>query len=114
MKTSPDAPTSPPRSAAKFRVVHLVRLHEDAEARFLDVYEQIGRQITTVRGHLGGQLCQSTEDPLQWIITSEWQTPEHYYAWLEGDGHHELVAPLHACVRESRSFKFTVRRESAS
>ncbi|KWW98069.1 hypothetical protein TH66_22520 [Carbonactinospora thermoautotrophica] len=114
MKTSRDVPASPPRSTAKLRVVHLVRLHEGAEARFLEAYEQVGRQITTVQGHLSGQLCQSTEDPLQWIITSEWQAPEHYFAWLEGDGHRELVAPMHACVQESRSFRFTVRRETAS
>lgn len=114
MKKVPSVSNGVPNSAGKLRVVLQIRLHDGAQERFLAAYEQMRYSVAEVSGHLHDQLCQSTEDPLEWIITSEWETPQHFYDWERGEGHRRLVVPMHACVRKARSLRYHVKAETSS
>ncbi|MFE7269764.1 SchA/CurD-like domain-containing protein [Streptomyces sp. NPDC057623] len=109
--------TSPYTSQSAFdgsrmRVLLLVDLHEGAEQQFLDAYEQMRDRVASVPGHLGDQLCQSVENPSQWLITSEWATAPPYHAWVNSDEHIETVRPLTRCARELRSMRYGIVRET--
>ncbi|MET9610246.1 SchA/CurD-like domain-containing protein [Streptomyces sp. NPDC006512] len=94
------------------RVVLLMDLHEGVQQQFFDAYEQLRHDIASVPGHLGDQLCQSFENPSQWLITSEWESAPQYLAWVNSEEHAEQVRPLGACARSMRPLKFTVLRET--
>ncbi|MFI5619797.1 SchA/CurD-like domain-containing protein [Streptomyces sp. NPDC051567] len=94
------------------RVVLLLDLHEGAQRQFFEAYEQLRHDIASVPGHIGDQLCQSFENPSQWLITSEWESAPQYLAWVNSDHHAEQVRPLGACARSMRPLKFTVLRET--
>ncbi|UQW99702.1 SchA/CurD-like domain-containing protein [Streptomyces sp. RerS4] len=94
------------------RVVLLMDLHEGAQQRFFEAYEQLRHDIASVPGHLGDQLCQSFENPSQWLITSEWASAPQYLAWVNSEEHQKQVRPLGACARSMRPLKFTVLRET--
>ncbi|MFD9568791.1 SchA/CurD-like domain-containing protein [Streptomyces sp. NPDC059982] len=94
------------------RVVLLMDLHEGAQQRFFDAYEQLRHDIASVPGHLGDQLCQSFSNPSQWLITSEWESAPQYLAWVNSEAHAEQVRPLGACARSMRPLTFTVLRET--
>lgn len=94
------------------RVVLLMDLHEGTQQRFFEAYEQLRHDIASVPGHISDQLCQSFEDPSQWLITSEWESAPQYLAWVNSEHHAEQVKPLGACARAMRPLKFTVLRET--
>ncbi|RST01107.1 TcmI family type II polyketide cyclase [Streptomyces sp. WAC07149] len=94
------------------RVVLLMDLHEGAQQRFFEAYEQLRHDIASVPGHLGDQLCQSFANPSQWLITSEWESAPQYLAWVNSEEHVAQVKPLGACARSMRPLTFTVLRET--
>ncbi|WP_331767312.1 SchA/CurD-like domain-containing protein [Embleya sp. NBC_00896] len=97
---------------AKLRVLLMLEIHEGSEQRFLEAYEHIRHEVAAVPGHLRDQLCQSIEDPTQWLITSEWTGSAEYLAWVDSPEHQLMVQPLHGCVRGTRSLRFAVARET--
>jgi heme-degrading monooxygenase HmoA len=101
-----------PATDSRLRVVLLLDVHEGAQQRFLEAYEQMRFQVSSVPGHLTDQLCQSTEDPSRWLITSEWEAPEPFLNWIDSPEHREMVRPLSTCVRDTRSLRFTVFKET--
>ncbi|MCX5589333.1 SchA/CurD-like domain-containing protein [Streptomyces erythrochromogenes] len=94
------------------RVVLLMDLHEGTQQRFFEAYEKLRNDIASVPGHISDQLCQSFENPSQWLITSEWESAPQYLAWVNSEHHAEQVRPLGACARSMRPLKFTVLRET--
>lgn len=96
------------------RIVFLIRVPEENRERFLAAYERIRYQVAEgVPGHLRDQVCQSTSDPEQWLITSEWESLDDFVAWEQSPGHRELAGPMRACMTEARSIKFVVREETS-
>lgn len=106
-------PVAPDPAAGRLRVVFLLRVAEADQEQFLAAYQRIRHQVAAVDGHLADQLCQSTTDPTEWMITSEWETPEHFLTWESSAGHRELAAPLVACTLERRSLRYLVRHQTA-
>ncbi|UWE09891.1 SchA/CurD-like domain-containing protein [Actinacidiphila bryophytorum] len=98
---------------ARLRVVLLLDIQKGAQQRFLDAYELLRSQVASVPGHVSDQLCQSIEDPSQWLITSEWESSEPFLAWVDSPEHREMVKPMHACVNDTRSLRFDVLRETS-
>jgi heme-degrading monooxygenase HmoA len=96
----------------KVRVLFLIRLADGAQQRFLDAYESIRHQVARVPGHLLDQVCQSTEDSRQWLITSEWESAEHFLAWERSPEHREMVKPMRDCLEQRESLRFHVVRET--
>ncbi|MCX5609272.1 MULTISPECIES: SchA/CurD-like domain-containing protein [unclassified Streptomyces] len=97
---------------ARLRVVLLLDLYDGAQDQFLEVYEHMRRQVSSVPGHISDELCQSIENPSQWLITSEWESAPRFLAWLNSEEHVATVQPLHGCVRDTRSLRFNVLRET--
>ncbi|MER6049306.1 SchA/CurD-like domain-containing protein [Streptomyces sp. NPDC001793] len=98
---------------SRLRVVLLLDLREGAQQQFLEAYEQLRNQVASVPGHLSDQLCQSIENPSQWLITSEWESAPPFLAWVNSEEHVKMVQPLHSCVRDTRSLRFSVLRETS-
>ncbi|RKE23204.1 SchA/CurD-like domain-containing protein [Streptomyces sp. TLI_171] len=96
----------------RLRVVLMLDVHEGAQDRFLDAYELLRYQVSAVPGHVSDQLCQSIDDPNRWLITSEWESAEPFLAWVDSPSHREMVKPMHGCVRDTRSLRYTVLRET--
>ncbi|MFH9659851.1 SchA/CurD-like domain-containing protein [Streptomyces sp. NPDC017248] len=94
------------------RVVLLVDVHDGAQQQFLEAYEQLCNQVAQVPGHVSDQLCQSIENPSQWLITSEWESAPPFLTWVNSEEHVRMVEPLHSCVRDTRSLRFHVVRET--
>jgi hypothetical protein len=67
-----------------------------------------------VPGHVSDQLCQSIEDPSQWLITSEWESAEPFLRWVDSPEHRETVRPMHDCINDTRSLRYTVLRETSA
>ncbi|MDH2387894.1 SchA/CurD-like domain-containing protein [Streptomyces sp. HNM0663] len=97
---------------SRLRVVLLVEVHDGAQQQFLEAYELLCNQVASVPGHVSDQLCQSIENPSQWLITSEWESAPPFLAWVNSEEHVRMVEPLHACVRDTRSLRFHVVRET--
>ncbi|MEU8140157.1 SchA/CurD-like domain-containing protein [Streptodolium elevatio] len=101
-------------SGSRLRVLLMLEIHEGSQQRFLDAYESIRDQVARVPGHLRDQLCQSIDDPTQWLITSEWADSDRFLAWVDSPEHQLMVRPLHGCVRGTRSLRYAVARETGT
>lgn len=97
---------------SRLRVVLLVDVYDGAQQQFLEAYEQLCNQVASVPGHVSDQLCQSIENPSQWLITSEWESAPPFLAWVNSEEHVRMVQPLHSCVRDTRSLRFHIVRET--
>ena len=99
---------------SRLRVILLLDLYDGAQNQFLEAYEHLRRQVASVPGHVSDQLCQSIENPSQWLITSEWESAPPFLAWVNSEEHVQMVQPLHSCVRDTRSLRFSVLRETGN
>jgi heme-degrading monooxygenase HmoA len=99
---------------ARLRVVLMVDMKKGAQDRFLEAYETLRTQVSAVPGHVSDQLCQSIEDPSQWLITSEWESAEPFLRWVDSAAHREMVRPMHDCINDTRSLRYTVLRETSA
>jgi len=97
---------------SRLRVVLLVDVYDGAQQQFLEAYELLCNQVASVPGHVSDQLCQSIENPSQWLITSEWESAPPFLAWVNSEEHVRMVEPLHSCVRDTRSLRFHIVRET--
>ena len=96
------------------RIVFLIRIPADRTEDFLAAYQKIRYEVADgVPGHLVDQVCRSTADPEQWLITSEWDSMESFEAWERSPGHRTLVAPMRACMTEARSLRFVIRAQTS-
>ena len=96
------------------RIVFLVRVPAARTGEFLRAYENIRYEVASgVPGHILDQVCQSPADPEQWLITSEWESLDHFVRWEQSPGHRDLAGPMRACMTEARSIKFVIREETA-
>jgi heme oxygenase (mycobilin-producing) len=98
----------------KGRVVFLIRLKPDVtDQQFLDAYEAVRYEVAEgVKGHLVDQICQSDEDPRNWLITSEWERIEDFHDWEATPEHRDQAKPMRDCMEEASSHKFVVREET--
>ncbi|MET8956774.1 SchA/CurD-like domain-containing protein [Streptomyces sp. NPDC004393] len=99
---------------SRLRVVLLVDVYDGAQQQFLEAYEHLCSQVASVPGHVSDQLCQSIENPSQWLITSEWESAPPFLDWVNSEGHVQMVRPLHSCVRDTRSLRFHIVRETSA
>ncbi|SEG79435.1 Antibiotic biosynthesis monooxygenase [Actinacidiphila yanglinensis] len=106
----PSSPAVP--DTARLRVVLLLDVLDGRQQQFLQAYEQIRHQVAAVPGHVSDQLCQSLGNSSQWLITSEWESSEPFLEWVESAEHRKMVEPLHGCVRDTRSLRFLIARET--
>jgi len=107
--------TAEPASESKGRVVFVLRLKPGTQEAFLNAYEAIRYEVARgVPGHLMDQVCQAPEDPEAWLITSEWETLDHFLDWERTQEHRDLVKPMRDCFAEARSLKYVVREETSA
>lgn len=100
---------------SRLRVVLMLEIQDGAQQRFLDVYEKLRHKVASVPGHVSDQLCQSIDDPRQWLITSEWNDPDSFLAWVDSPAHREMVKPMHGCVSDRfRSLRYNILRETSA
>ncbi|MFF0473806.1 SchA/CurD-like domain-containing protein [Streptomyces sp. NPDC004284] len=97
---------------SRLRVILLLDLYDGAQQQFLEAYEVMRKQVAGVPGHISDQLCQSIENPSQWLITSEWESAPPFLAWVNSEEHVEMVKPMHSCVRDTRSMRYSILRET--
>jgi heme-degrading monooxygenase HmoA len=98
----------------KGRVVFLIRLKPGTQEQFLEAYEGIRHLVAEgVPGHLVDQVCSSPDDPESWLITSEWESLQHFLDWETKQEHRDLVKPMRECFAEARSLKFEVHEETS-
>jgi heme-degrading monooxygenase HmoA len=98
----------------KGRVVFLIKTKPGAQEQFLEAYQGIRHLVAEgVEGHLVDQVCQQPDDPDSWLITSEWESLEHFLVWERTQEHRDLVKPMRECFAEARSLKFEVREETS-
>ncbi|MFG2132914.1 SchA/CurD-like domain-containing protein [Streptomyces sp. NPDC048751] len=118
MSVSPAVPSDPDGvsttafDGSRVRVVLMLDIHDGTQREFLDAYEYMRDRVAAVPGHIGDQLCQSLENPTQWLITSEWESAPPFLAWVNSEEHLDTVQPLQSCVRDTRSMRYSVLRET--
>jgi len=97
----------------KGRVVFLLKIKPGMQEDFLNAYEGVRHLVAEgVEGHLVDQVCRSPDDDEQWLITSEWETLEHFLAWERTQEHRDLVKPMRDTFAEARSLKFEIVEET--
>ncbi|MCF2131241.1 antibiotic biosynthesis monooxygenase [Strepomyces sp. STD 3.1] len=97
---------------SRVRVVLMLDIHDGMQQEFLDAYDGIRDRVAAVPGHITDQLCQSVDNPTQWLLTSEWETAEPFLSWVSSDEHLDMVEPLQNCVRDTHSLRYSVLRET--
>jgi heme-degrading monooxygenase HmoA len=97
----------------KGRVVFHIHLKPNREKDFLQAYEAIRHEVANgVKGHIADQICQDVADPLNWLITSEWENIDDFIEWEKKPEHATLAKPMRDCWDQARSHKFVVRQET--
>lgn len=97
----------------KGRVVFQLRLKPDSQDDFLRAYGAIREDVARgVKGHILDQVCQSVDNPLDWLITSEWEDLDDFLEWERTQEHRDLVKPMRECWDEAKSMKYIVREET--
>ncbi|MEW2403277.1 SchA/CurD-like domain-containing protein [Streptomyces sp. NPDC046862] len=109
----PDGVSTTAFDGSRVRVVLMLDIHDGTQQEFLAAYEHMCDQVASVPGHISDQLCQSLENPTQWLITSEWESAPPFLAWVNSEDHLEMVKPLQNCVRDTRAMRYTVLRETS-
>ncbi|MCW2870225.1 antibiotic biosynthesis monooxygenase family protein [Actinacidiphila oryziradicis] len=99
-------------SADKLSVVFAVHVIEGGEQGFLEMYDRIRKSVARTPGHIIDRLGEPADGSRQWVITSEWETPEHFFAWQQSEEHRSLVAPLRKWVDSTQSLRFRVVKET--
>lgn len=92
------------------RILFFATVPEGGEDEFLAAYEKVRHRVAAAPGHLRDQLCQSKVEPGEWLITSEWETPQHYAAWANQPGFEELSDPIVATTVKREHRPYLVRR----
>ncbi|MGW1163160.1 SchA/CurD-like domain-containing protein [Streptomyces sp. NPDC002513] len=98
---------------SRLRVVLLLDIYDGAQQQFLEAYEHLCSQVASVPGHVSDQLCQSIENPSQWLITSEWESAPPFLDWVNSEEHVQMVRPMNSCIRDTRSLRFHIVRETS-
>jgi heme oxygenase (mycobilin-producing) len=94
--------------------VFLIRVPGERTADFLAAYERIRFEVADgVPGHIMDQVCQSSTDPEQWLITSEWDSIESFEAWEASPDHRVLVRPMRECMSEAKSMRFVIHKQTS-
>ncbi|MEV6848447.1 antibiotic biosynthesis monooxygenase family protein [Actinoplanes sp. NPDC051411] len=102
------------RTTERARIIFLIRVPEERTVDFLQAYEQIRYAVADgVPGHITDQVCRSSTDPEQWLITSEWESLADFAAWEDGEDHRSLVRPMRVCMSEARSMRFVIQAETS-
>jgi heme-degrading monooxygenase HmoA len=101
-----------PEPTAGYRVLFMLKLSPGAGDAFLREYEAIRWEVAQVPGHMSDQVCRSADDADEWLITSEWRSAEDFLAWESTAEHRETAMPMMRHVRERRSLRYTVMRET--
>lgn len=97
----------------KGRVVFQLRLKPGYQDEFLRAYGAIRNEVAQgVPGHIKDQVCQSPDDDLNWLITSEWENLDDFLTWERTQEHRDLVKPMRGCWDEAKSMKYVVREET--
>jgi heme-degrading monooxygenase HmoA len=97
----------------KLRFVLQVRLKAGREGDFLRIYGALRDRVSAgVPGNLAHQACRSQEDPLVWMITSEWENAETYQDWEQSPEHRALTLPLRDCWDEAKRTLYDIRMEA--
>jgi heme-degrading monooxygenase HmoA len=94
------------------RILLFARVGEDGEQRFLEAYDSIRHRVAAAEGHVAEQLCQASDDPRQWLITSEWESAGQYATWATAHGFDELADPIASTTVERLHRRFLVRRST--
>jgi heme-degrading monooxygenase HmoA len=86
-------------------------LRAEDEQRLVAAYDEIRFRVAAADGHISDQLLQSLDDPQQWVITSEWETAEHYARWASSHAD-DLAVPIVASSTDRRHMRYGVRRNT--
>ncbi|MDG9721801.1 SchA/CurD-like domain-containing protein [Streptomyces sp. DH41] len=97
---------------SRVRVVLMLDIHDGTQQEFLDAYDGIRDRVAAVPGHVSDQLCQSLDNPTQWLLTSEWESAAPFLAWVSSEEHIDTVEPLQDYVRDTQSLRYSVLRET--
>jgi heme-degrading monooxygenase HmoA len=98
---------------SRVRVVLMLDIHDGKQLEFLNAYDGIRDRVAAVPGHVSDQLCQSLDNPTQWLLTSEWESAEPFLTWVNSEEHLDTVEPLQDYVRDTHSLRYSVLRETA-
>lgn len=97
----------------RVRFVVTVRLKPGTEGDFVAAYQAMHERVMEgIPGHVSHQLCRSLDDPLDWVITSEFESVETWRSWDESDEHRSIIAPFRQFFERGSSVGYEVRLES--
>lgn len=94
------------------RVLFMMTVAEEKWEDFLAAYEKVRFSVAATRGHIRDEICQSPDNPENWMIASEWTSMAAFTAWKHADDHMELVRPMRECYSAPAFHSFTVVAET--
>ncbi|MFD7061158.1 cupin domain-containing protein [Streptomyces sp. NPDC059906] len=101
-------------AAGTARILFAVTVAEEKREDFLSAYEKVRFNVAETPGHIRDQICQSSDNPEKWLITSEWNSIEEFFAWEKSEEHKELVQPMRACYTDPDFRSFSVVAETVT
>jgi heme-degrading monooxygenase HmoA len=91
------------------RLVVDVRIKPGTRDDLVRAYGALRERAASAPGLISHQLCEASDDPERWLVTSEWETIEHSTAWDRSDDHRRLLAPMRQCFAQASRAAFEVR-----
>jgi heme-degrading monooxygenase HmoA len=64
-------------------------------------YHTISKNLAGTPGLAGNELMRSVQRPTSYLVMSEWDDREAFYAWEQSTGHRETTAPLRPYQEQS-------------
>ncbi|WTO10283.1 antibiotic biosynthesis monooxygenase [Micromonospora sp. NBC_00617] len=100
-------------SEQRARVIFLVRVPAHAPRSSSPRTSQVRHLVADgVPGHPVDQVCRSSTDPEQWLITSEWASLADFESWERTEEHRDLVRPMRECFTDARSLRFHIHAQT--
>lgn len=106
--------TSGQGAAERARIMFVVSVPEDKREEFLAAYDKVRYGVANTPGHLQDQICQSQQDPEQWLITSEWTSLDDFWAWEKSPEHKEMMQPMRDYYTKVEFRSFSVVAETSA
>lgn len=99
-------------AAGTVRVLFMMTVAEEKWEDFLAAYEKVRFSVAATRGHIRDEICQSSDNPENWMIASEWTSMADFVTWKDADDHKDLVRPMRECYSAPAFHSFTVVAET--
>ena len=81
-------------TSGRVRVLLYARCPDESPDAVEEAYHAISRDLRGTPGLVGNELLQSTAQPQEFVVMSEWESLAAFRSWESGAAHRSATSPL--------------------